>query len=144
MSWRAPLILLLAGFTISASVILWEIVYGQERQYRDPYQEDRGRRTQQQFYQLPPPPANDEGLDFLESAQGVLLQQGISGVVLAVCFFFIWKQNGQARADREKLEERIFSLTEKTNQVMLDQKAEHEKHGTELQNISRELERIRG
>jgi len=143
MSWRAPLILLLAGFTLSASVILWEIVYGQER--RDPYQEDRGGRTyQQQYYQPPAPRHDDEGEDFLESAQGVLLQQGISGVVLAVCFFFIWKQNGQARADREKLEERIFSLTEKTNQVMLDQKAEHEKHGSELQNISRELERIRG
>ena len=143
MSWRAPLILLLAGFAISASVILWEIVYGQER--RDPYQEDRGERTyQKQYYQPPPPRYDDEGEDFLESAQGVLLQQGISGVVLAVCFFFIWKQNGQARADREKLEERIFSLTEKTNQVMLDQKAEHEKHGSELQNISRELERIRG
>jgi hypothetical protein len=146
MSWRAPLILLLAGFTLSASVILWEIVYGQERRYQDPYQEDRGRRTQQQFYQLPPPPRQEEHSDetIPDQIAAIFLDQGWIGAMMLLLMAYLHISQKTARADRLRLEEKLFELTERTNQTLADQQTEHEKHGSELQNISRELERIRG
>jgi hypothetical protein len=146
MSWRAPLILLLAGFTLSASVILCaEIVYGQERRYQDPYQEDRGRRTQQQFYQLPPPPREEEKPDTIpDQIAAIFLDQGWIGAMMLLLMGYLHISQKTARTDRLRLEEKLFSLTEKTNETLAEQKTEHEKHGSELQNISRELERIRG
>jgi hypothetical protein len=89
---------------------------------------------------LPPEPRRysdqQDQQDPSEQILGVLIDQGIAGVGLIFLSWFIWKTNGQARADRRELEGRLLDVIKETNKTLVE-------HGVELQNISRELERIR-
>ena len=80
-------------------------------------------------------PAQEEK-DPTEQIFEVLIDQGIAGGGLIFLSWFIWKTNGQARTDRRELEGRLITLIEKTNTTLVEQKSE-------LENIGRELERIR-
>lgn len=79
---------------------------------------------------------SDQDQDPSEQILGVLIDQGIAGVGLIFLSWFIWKTNGQARADRRELEGRLLDVIKETNKTLVE-------HGVELQNISREIERIR-
>jgi hypothetical protein len=81
-------------------------------------------------------PQHQDHKDPTEQVLEVLLNQGISGVGLIFLSWFIWKTNGQARADRRELEGRLLDVIKESNKTLVE-------HGVELQNISRELERIR-
>jgi hypothetical protein len=81
-------------------------------------------------------PQHQDRQDPTEQILEVLLNQGISGVGLIFLSWFIWKTNGQARADRRELEGRLLDVIKESNKTLVE-------HGVELQNISRELERIR-
>ena len=86
------------------------------------------------YVQYPaPPPSKDP----TEKVIDILLSQGVAGVGLIVLGWWIKTSTAQARADRLRIEERVFDLIEKTNSQLAEQHAE-------LANISRELERIRG
>jgi hypothetical protein len=88
---------------------------------------------------IPPEPrrySDQQDQDPSEQILGVLIDQGIAGVGLIFLSWFIWKTNGQARADRRELEGRLLDVIKETNKTLVE-------HGVELQNISRELERIR-
>ena len=78
-----------------------------------------------------------QSTDPTEKVIDILLSQGVAGVGLIVLAWWIKTTTAQARADRLRIEERLFNLMEKTNTVLSDQHAE-------LENISRELERVRG
>jgi hypothetical protein len=141
MSWKAPLILILAGIMISASVILYTEIVGQER--RDPYQEDRGVRTlpkqqQPQYYQ-PPPPRHDGHSDesITEQIATIFLDQGWIGAMMLLLMAYMHYSQKTARADRIRLEESLV-------QIMMDNNKELAKFSAELDNLSREVERIRG
>jgi hypothetical protein len=67
----------------------------------------------------------------------ILLSQGVAGIGLIVLAWWIKTTTAEARADRLRIEERVFDLVEKTNSHLAEQRAE-------LENISRELERLRG
>ena len=67
----------------------------------------------------------------------ILLSQGVAGIGLIVLGWWIKTTTQEARADRRRIEERVFDLVEKTNSHLAEQRAE-------LENISRELERLRG
>jgi len=85
------------------------------------------------FVQYPaPPPAKDSAEQVLD----ILLSQGVAGVGLIVLGWWIKTTTAQARADRLRIEERVFDLIEKTNSQLAEQHSE-------LTNIGRELERIR-
>ena len=81
-------------------------------------------------------PQHQDHKDAAEQILEVLLNQGIAGVGLIFLSWFIWKTNGQARADRRELEGRLLDVIKENNKTLVE-------HGVELQNISRELERIR-
>jgi hypothetical protein len=81
----------------------------------------------------PQPPAKDSTEQILD----ILLSQGVAGVGLIVLALWIKTTTAQARADRLRIEERVFDLVEKTNAQLAEQHSE-------LTNIGRELERIRG
>ena len=141
MSWKAPLILILAGIMISASVILYSEIVGQER--RDPYQEDRGVRTlpkqqQPQYYQ-PPPPRHDDHSDetIPDQIATIFLDQGWIGGMLLLVMGYMHVSQKQARADRIKLEDKLVDLLTNNNKELA-------KFSAELDNLSREVERIRG
>jgi hypothetical protein len=88
---------------------------------------------------IPPEPrrySDQQDQDPSEQILGVLIDQGIAGVGLIFLSWFIWKTNGQARQDRRELEGRLIALIEKTNTSLTEQKSE-------LENIGRELERLR-
>jgi hypothetical protein len=89
---------------------------------------------------IPPEPRRysdqQDQQDPTEQILGVLIDQGIAGVGLIFLSWFIWKTNGQARADRRELEGRLLDVIKETNKTLVE-------HGVELQNISREIERIR-
>ena len=93
----------------------------------DPYREHRPM-----YSRVPEKTAADPSEQIFE----VLIGQGIAGVGLIFLSWFIWKTNGQARTDRRELEGRLIALIEKTNTTLVEQKAQ-------LENIGRELERIR-
>ena len=82
-------------------------------------------------------PAQPPTKDSAEQVLDILLSQGVAGVGLIVLGWWIKTSTAQARADRLRIEERVFDLVEKTNAQLAGQHAE-------LTNISRELERIRG
>ena len=82
-------------------------------------------------------PAQPPAKDATEQVLDILLSQGVAGVGLIVLGWWIKTSTAQARADRLRIEERVFDLIEKTNSQLAEQHAE-------LTNISRELERIRG
>jgi hypothetical protein len=141
MSFRAPLILILAGFMISTSVILFTEIVGQER--RDPYQEDRGVRTlpkqqQPQYYQ-PPTPRHDDHSDepITDQIATIFLDQGWIGGMLLLVMGYMHVSQKQARADRIKLEDKLVDLLTNNNKELA-------KFSAELDNLSREVERIRG
>ena len=75
--------------------------------------------------------------DPTEKVIDILLSQGVAGVGLIVLAWWIKTTTAQARADRLRIEERVFDLMEKTNSHLAEQHAE-------LENISREFERSRG
>ena len=142
MSFRAPLILILAGFMISTSVILFTEIVGQER--RDPYQEDRGVRTQPkqqqpQYYQPPPPRQHDDHSDESITDQVVaqFLKNGWIGAMLLITMAYMHYSQKTARADRIRLEESLV-------QIMMDNNKELAKFSAELDNLSKEGEQIRG
>ena len=141
MSWKAPLILILAGIMISASVILYTEIVGQER--RDPYQEDRGvrplpKQQQPQYYQ-PPPPRHDDHSDetIPDQIATIFLDQGWIGGMLLLVMGYMHVSQKQARADRIKLEDKLVDLLTNNNKELA-------KFSAELDNLSREVERIRG
>jgi hypothetical protein len=80
--------------------------------------------------------SDQQDQDPSEQILGVLIDQGIAGVGLIFLSWFIWKTNGQARADRRELEGRLLDVIKETNKTLVE-------HGVELQNISREIERVR-
>jgi hypothetical protein len=82
---------------------------------------------------VPQPPAKDS----TEKVLDILLSQGVAGVGLIVLGWWIKTSTAQARTDRIRIEERVFDLVEKSNLQLAEQHSE-------LANISRELERIRG
>jgi hypothetical protein len=136
MSFKAPLIMILTGFLISGSVILYTVIVGQER--RDPYQEDRGVRSQQQ-YRLPPPPRHDDHSDepLPDQIAAIFLDQGwIGGMMLLLMAYMHYSQK-TARQDRIKLEDKLV-------QLLMDNNTQLTKFSAEMENMSRELERIRG
>lgn len=75
--------------------------------------------------------------DPTQKAIDILLSQGVAGIGLIVLAWWIKTTTAQARADRLRIEERVFDLMERTNSVLTEQHAE-------LENISRELARLRG
>ena len=75
--------------------------------------------------------------DPTQKAIDILLSQGVAGIGLIVLAWWIKTTTAQARADRLRIEERVFDLMEKTNVHLAEQHAE-------LENISREFERSRG
>ena len=83
-----------------------------------------------------PSAAQPQSSNQTEQIIDILLSQGVAGVGLIVLAWWIKTTTTQARADRIRIEERVFNLVEKTNSQLAEQ------HG-ELTNISRELERLR-
>ena len=75
--------------------------------------------------------------DPTQKAIDILLSQGVAGIGLIVLAWWIKTTTAQARADRLRIEERVFDLMEKTNVHLAEQHAE-------LEHISREFERSRG
>ena len=140
MSFRAPLVLILAGFMISTSVILWEIV-GQPNQ--DPYYDNQGRHPnpnlqhQPQYYQPPPLRHEDHSDDLIDQIAQVFLSQGWIGGMLLLVMGYQHVSQKQARSDRIRLEESLV-------QLLTDNNKELAKFSAELDNLSREVERIRG
>ena len=141
MSFKAPLILILTGFLLSGSVILWEIV-GQPNQ--DPYYDNQGRHPnpnlqhQPQYYQ-PPPPRHDDHSDESITDQVVsqFLKNGWIGAMLLITMAYMHYSQKTARSDRIRLEESLV-------QLLTDNNKELAKFSAELDNLSREVERIRG
>ena len=84
----------------------------------------------------PPPVPQTPAKDSTEQILDILLSQGVAGVGLIVLAWWIKTTTTQARADRIRIEERVFDLVEKTNSQLAEQHSE-------LTNISRELERLR-
>ena len=144
MSWKASLILLLAGFTISTSVIIYTETIGQELQQRDPYQEDRGQRTLRspghpQYYQQPPPPRHDDHSDetITDQIATIFLDQGWIGAMMLLLMAYMHYSQKTARQDRIKLEDKLV-------QLLMDNNTQLTKFSAEMENMGRELERIRG
>ena len=94
---------------------------------------DRRPNPHTQYTRIPEP----VGEDPTEKIIDILLSQGVAGIGLIVLGWWIKTSSAEARADRLKIEERVFNLVEKTNEVLGE-------HKSELENIGRELERIRG
>tara|TARA_R110000765_G_scaffold210964_2_gene316087 strand:+ start:661 stop:1011 length:351 start_codon:yes stop_codon:yes gene_type:complete len=86
---------------------------------------------------IPVAVAQTQTTDPTEKVIDILLSQGVAGVGLIVLAWWIKTTTAQARADRLRIEERVFDLMERTNSVLTEQHAE-------LENISRELARLRG
>ena len=86
-----------------------------------------------QYTRVPEPASEDP----TEKIIDILLSQGVAGIGLIVLGWWIKTSSAEARADRLKIEERVFDLVEKTNKTLGEYKGEFE-------NIGRELERIRG
>ena len=82
-------------------------------------------------------PAQTQSGDPTEKVIEIILSQGVAGVGLIVLAWWIKTTTAQARADRLRIEERVFDLMEKTNVHLAEQHAE-------LENLSREFERSRG
>ena len=118
---------------VSALIILWLWAAPvsadklEAREHQDRYNQSHGYSRA---------PQHQDHKDPTEQVLEVLLNQGISGVGLIFLSWFIWKTNGQARADRRELEGRLLDVIKESNKTLVE-------HGVELQNISRELERIR-
>ena len=68
----------------------------------------------------PQPPAKDSAEQVLD----ILLSQGVAGVGLIVLGWWIKTTTAQARADRLRIEERVFDLIEKTNSQLAEQHSE--------------------
>ena len=136
MSFKAPLIMIRTGFLISGSVILYTEIVGQER--RDPYQEDRGVRSEQQ-YRLPPPPRHDDHSEESITDQVIaqFLKNGWIGAMLLITMAYMHYSQKTARQDRIKLEDKLV-------QLLMDNNTQLTKFSAEMENMSRELERIRG
>ncbi len=140
MSFKAPLSLILAGFLLSGSVILYTEIVGQER--KDPYYDLGGKHPnpnlQPQYYQ-PPPPRHDDHSDepITEQIATIFLDQGwIGGMMLLLMAYMHYSQK-TARQDRIKLEDKLV-------QLLMDNNTQLTKFSAEMENMSRELERIRG
>ena len=142
MSFKAPLILILTGFLLSGSVILWEIV-GQPNQ--DPYYDNQGRppnpnlQHRPQYYQPPPPPRHDDHSEepLPDQIAAIFLDQGWIGGMMLLLMAYLHFTQKQARADRIKLEDKLVDLLTNNNKELA-------KFSAELDNLSREVERIRG
>jgi hypothetical protein len=139
MTFKAPLLLILTGFLISGSVILWEIVHGQ--QYRDPYHDNQGRhpqgQQQPQYYQTPPRHDDHSDEPITDQIATIFLDQGWIGGMMLLLMAYLHFTQKQARADRIKLEDKLVDLLTNNNKELA-------KFSAELDNLSREVERIRG
>jgi hypothetical protein len=85
------------------------------------------------YTRVPEPAPSDPTQKIID----ILLGQGVAGIGLIVLGWWIKTSSAEARADRLKIEERVFNLVEKTNETLGEYKGE-------LENVGRELERIRG
>jgi|TARA_R110002012_G_scaffold78550_1_gene200050 hypothetical protein len=94
---------------------------------------DRRPNPHMQYTRVPEQTSEDP----TEKIIDILLSQGVAGIGLIVLGWWIKTSSAEARADRLKIEERVFDLVEKTNKTLGEYKGE-------LENIGRELERIRG
>ena len=94
---------------------------------------DRRPNPHAQYTRLPEPVGEDPTQKIID----ILLSQGVAGIGLIVLGWWIKTSSAEARADRLKIEERVFNLVEKTNETLGEYKGE-------LENVGRELERIRG
>ena len=94
---------------------------------------DRRPNPHMQYTRVPEPVGEDPTQKIID----ILLGQGVAGIGLIVLGWWIKTSSAEARADRLKIEERVFNLVEKTNEAL-------GKNNTELENIGRELEQIRG
>ena len=88
---------------------------------------------QRHYSRVPEPAPSDPTQKIID----ILLGQGVAGIGLIVLGWWIKTSSAEARADRLKIEERVFNLVEKTNETLGEYKGE-------LENVGRELERIRG
>ena len=85
-----------------------------------------------QYTRVPEPVGEDPTQKVID----ILLSQGVAGIGLIVLGWWIKTSSAEARADRLKIEERVFNLVEKTNKTLGEYRGE-------LENVGRELERIR-
>jgi hypothetical protein len=99
---------------------------------RDHEYVDRRPNPHAQYTRVPEP----VGEDPTEKVIDILLSQGVAGIGLIVLGWWIKTSSAEARADRLKIEERVFNLVEKTNKTLGEYRGE-------LENVGRELERIR-
>lgn len=104
------------------------------------------RKRGQNYYdtRVPPDPVHqDHSDDYQQQILDVILSQGISGVGLIFLSWFIWKMNGQAHQDRKDSENKLVELLAASNAAQLQSVEKLAKFGSELENMSREIERIR-
>ena len=77
----------------------------------------------------------------MDNLTSLLLEHSILGVVLSLAFWWIRKQHCEAKGERESLQQRLFTLIEKTNEF--DNHTGHQL--TELRGeIQRLVDRVEG
>ena len=74
----------------------------------------------------------------------IFLEQGWIGAMLLLVMAYMHYSQKTARADRIKLEDKLVEMLKNSNNVQLESVKELSKIGSELENMGRELERIRG
>ena len=108
--------------------------YDYHPDHRDehPMQEKQGYSYQKEEDNLPDQIAN------------IFLEQGWIGAMLLLVMAYMHYSQKTARSDRIKLEDKLVEMLKNSNNVQLENVKELSKIGSELENISREMERIRG
>ena len=121
-----------------------ESAEAREHNYHPDHKEERFR-DEIRYTRTPPDPGHDSHSsdDYQQQILDVILSQGISGVGLIFLSWFIWKMNGQAHADRKDSENKLVELLAANNAAQLQSVEKLAKFGSELENMSREIERIR-
>ena len=146
MSFKLPIIFISLGFAISASVVLYTELGGQE--YRgdrhDPYTEERLRRppprVEREYY----PPAETSVQDLPDQLAQIFVDQGLIGALLLILGAYIYKTENLARSDRKEMNSKFEDLIVKSMDNLVEVKTELAAMNARVQNIEREEESQRG
>ena len=146
MSFKLPIIFISLGFAISASVVLYTELGGQE--YRgdqhDPYTEERLRRppprVEREYY----PPAETSVQDLPDQLAQIFVDQGLIGALLLILGAYVYKSENMARSDRKEMNLKFESLIVKSMDNLLEVKTELASMNARVENIEREEESQRG
>ena len=81
--------------------------------------------------------------NFPDQIANIFLEQGWIGAMLLLVMAYMHYSQKTARADRIKLEDKLVEMLKNSNNVQLENVKELSKIGSELENMGREMERIR-